>query len=274
MKIGLGASPSSTSLIRTIQKSKKQGGGAATGLVATGLILNLDSTDTNSYPGTGTVWTDLSGKGHHFDLVNGPTFSTDDGGTIVTDGANDYIKSQGNIDEENAGNSTFAYVKVTDLTSTTYSGNYYTWVITKGFNNASQNNINMLFRATTSQWSTYNYASLSLTLRNSSFSDVGTWNGWDESTVPQIAEDNWYYVGYSTNGGSGDTVNMYVNGVNVGSFTLSGERTPTTNQPMVVASDSWSRNFGMPGSNKNYHMYNRELTAAEVLQNYNAIKVS
>ena len=252
----------------------KGGVAGAAGLVTEGLILNLDSTDTSSYPGTGTVWTDLSGEGHHFDLVNGPTFSTDDGGTIVTDGANDYIKSQGNIDEENAANSTFAYVKVTNLTSTSYSGNYYTWVITKGFNNSSQNNINMLFRATTSQWNTYNYTSVGFTIRNSSFSTIGSLNGWDLSPVPQIAEDNWYYVGYSTNGGSGDAVNVYVNGVNVGSFTLSGERTPTTNLPMVLASDQWSRNFGMPGSNRNYHMYNRELSAAEVLQNYNAIKVA
>ena len=252
---------------------KGGGAGGAAGLVTEGLILNLDSTDTNSYSGTGTVWTDLSGEGNHFDLVNGPTFSTDDGGTIVTDGANDYIKSQGNIDEENAANSRFAYVKCTNLDSTVYSGNYYTWVITTGFNNSNNMNVSMLFRATTSQWSTYNYTSLSLGLKNSSFTSLGSWNGWDESTVPQISEGNWYYVGYSTNGGSGDTVNIYINGVNVGSFTLSGERTPTTNQPMVVASDQWSRNFGMPGSNKNYHMYNRELTAEEVLQNYNAIKV-
>ena len=251
----------------------RNSGGSAAGLVTEGLILNLDSTDTNSYPGTGTVWTDLSGEGNHFDLINGPTFSTDDGGTIVTDGANDYIKSQGNIDEENAANSTFAYVKCTNLDSTVYSGNYYTWVITKGFNNSAQNNISMLFRATTSQWSTYNYTSLSIGLKNSSFTSLGGLNCWDLTPVPQIAEDNWYYVGYSTNGGSGDDCNLYINGVNVGSFTLSGERTPTTTQPMVLASDQWSRNFGMPGSNRNYHMYNRELSDAEVLQNYNAIKV-
>ncbi len=257
-----------------VSASRGSGGVAVGGLVTDGLILNLDSTDSSSYPGSGTVWTDLSGEGNHFDLVNGPTYSTDDGGTIVTDGANDYIKSQGNIDEENAANSTFAYVKVTNLTSTSSSGNYYTWFITKGFNNSATNNISMLFRATTAQWSTYGYASIGIGLKNSSFVGLGFINGWDLATVPQILEDNWYYVGFTTDGGSSDNVNVYVNGVNVGSFSLSGERTPTTNLPMVLASDQWSRNFGMPGSNRNYHMYNRKLSDAEVLQNYEAIKVA
>jgi len=250
------------------------GGGGAAGLVTEGLILNLDSTNTDSYPGTGTVWTDLSGKGHHFDLVNGPTFSTDDGGTIVTDGANDYIKSQGNIDEENAGNSTFAYVKCTNLTTSSYSGQYYTWFITKGFNNSAQNNISMLFDVSTSDWSTYGYASPHFGLTNSSFTSIGGLSGWDLTPVPQIEEGEWYYVGFTTDGASGGTCTMYVNGVSVGTWSISGERTPTTNKPMVLASDQWSRSFGMPGSNRNYHMYNRELSAAEVLQNYNAIKVA
>jgi len=250
------------------------GGGGGGGLVTEGLILNLDSTNTDSYSGTGTVWTDLSGEGNHFDLVNGPTFSTDDGGTIVTDGANDYIKSQGNIDEENASLSAFAYVKCTNLDTSSYAGTYLTMFWTGGFNNSAQQTFIMQFRATTSQWSTYGYMSPQIGLRDASYASVGYETGWNMSPVPQIEESEWYYVGFATNGGSGDDCNIYVNGVKVGDFSLTGERTPQTNQPYVLASDQWSRNFGMPGSNRNYHMYNRELSAAEVLQNYNAIKVA
>ena len=249
------------------------GGGGASGLVTEGLILNLDSTDSSSYSGTGTVWSDLSGEGNHFDLVNGPTYSTDDGGTIITDGGNDYIKSQGNIDEENSANSTFAYVKCYNLRTSQWSGNYYTWFVTKGFNNSAYNNISILFRGTTTQWNANGYMSISINLLNAARAGIGGKNGWDLSPVPQIVESEWYYVGFSTDGQSGSDVNMYVNGANVGSFTLTGERTPTTTQPMVVSSDQWSRNFGMPGSNRNYHMYNRELSDAEVLQNYEAIKI-
>jgi len=249
------------------------GGGGASGLVTDGLILNLDSTDTSSYPGTGTVWSDLSGESNDFTLVNGPTFSTDDGGTIVTDGANDYIKSDGNIDEVNAANSTFAYIKCTDLTNGSFGATYLNHFLAKGFNNTAKANIVLRFVATTSDWSTYNYMSLQILIRNSSGSQIANWSGWSEVTVPQIAEDNWYYVGFTTNGGSGDNVDAFVNGVKVGSTTLSGARSVVTTEPLVVGSDSWSRSLGMTGSNRNYHMYSRKLTDAEVLQNYNAIKI-
>ncbi len=35
----------------------------------TGLVVHLDATDTNSYNGSGTVWTDLSGNGNNFNIV-------------------------------------------------------------------------------------------------------------------------------------------------------------------------------------------------------------
>ena len=249
------------------------GGGGASGLVTEGLILNLDSTDTSSYSGTGTVWTDLSGEGNHFDLVNGPTYSTDDGGTIITDGGNDYIKSQGNIDEVNAANSTFAYVKCYNLRTSQWAGQYFTQFVSKGFNNSVKSNINIRYYVTTGNWSTYGYASVQVWLKDSSGTNLAVFGGWDEATVPQISEGQWYYVGFTTDGVSGNNITVYVNGVSVGTATLSGNRSIITSEPMVVSSDAWSRNFGMPGANRNYHMYNRELSDAEVLQNYEAIKI-
>ena len=35
------------------------------------LVLNLDAGDSNSYSGSGTTWTDLSGNGNNGTLVNG-----------------------------------------------------------------------------------------------------------------------------------------------------------------------------------------------------------
>jgi len=166
------------------------GGAAAGGLVTDGLILNLDSTDTNSYSGSGTSWDDLTSENNDFTLVNGPTFSTDDGGTIITDGANDYIKSDGNIDEVNEGNSTFAYVKCTDLDSTSYGGNYITSVVAKGWNNSSNSNINLRFKVSTSDWSTYGYASVNVLIRNSSGTTLINWNGMDEASTPETTRRN------------------------------------------------------------------------------------
>jgi hypothetical protein len=51
------------------------------------ITLNLDAGFTQSYPGSGTTWFDLSTSGNNGTLVNGPTFT--DGG-ILFDGSNDY----------------------------------------------------------------------------------------------------------------------------------------------------------------------------------------
>jgi len=57
------------------------------------LILCVDSANTKSYPGTGTAWNDLSGNNNNVTLVNGPTYSSNDGGYIDFDGTNDYINA-------------------------------------------------------------------------------------------------------------------------------------------------------------------------------------
>ena len=54
------------------------------------LVLNLDAGDSNSYSGSGTTWTDLSGNGNNGTLVNGPTFSGNNSGIIDFDGSNDH----------------------------------------------------------------------------------------------------------------------------------------------------------------------------------------
>ena len=39
-------------------------------IVTDELVLALDAGNTKSYPGSGTTWTDLSGKGNNGDLTN------------------------------------------------------------------------------------------------------------------------------------------------------------------------------------------------------------
>jgi hypothetical protein len=60
--------------------------------ITSGLICHVDAGRTDSYPGSGTTWTDLSGNSNHFTLTNGPTFDANDaGGALKTDGSNDHI---------------------------------------------------------------------------------------------------------------------------------------------------------------------------------------
>jgi hypothetical protein len=59
-------------------------------IITDGLILNIDGANPKSYPGTGTAWNDLSRNGNNITLVNGPTFDSENGGSILFDRVNDY----------------------------------------------------------------------------------------------------------------------------------------------------------------------------------------
>ena len=66
-------------------------------IVTDGLVLCLDAGNSKSYPGTGTTWTDLSGRGNTGTLTNGPTYSSANGGSIVFDGSNDFVQCTGSL---------------------------------------------------------------------------------------------------------------------------------------------------------------------------------
>ena len=60
-------------------------------LIQDGLVLCLDASDKISYPGSGTTWYDVSGNNNNGTLINGPTFNSSNGGSIIFDGSNDYV---------------------------------------------------------------------------------------------------------------------------------------------------------------------------------------
>ena len=69
---------------------------ASPNIVEDGLVLCLDAGNERSYPGSGTTWGDLSGNGYNGTLTNGPTYSSDNLGSINLDGIDDF--SLGTID--------------------------------------------------------------------------------------------------------------------------------------------------------------------------------
>ena len=57
-------------------------------IVTDGLVFYVDAANDNSYPGTGTTWNDMI-SGNVGTLYNGPTFDSANGGSIDFDGSND-----------------------------------------------------------------------------------------------------------------------------------------------------------------------------------------
>ena len=58
-------------------------------IVTAGLIIHLDAGDTNSYPGSGTTWTNLVDS-TNYTITNG-TFDSGNGGSIVFDGTSTFV---------------------------------------------------------------------------------------------------------------------------------------------------------------------------------------
>ena len=59
--------------------------------LASTIVLDLDAGNSASYAGTGTTWTDLSGKGNHGTLVNGVTYNSANQGYLVFNGNGPYV---------------------------------------------------------------------------------------------------------------------------------------------------------------------------------------
>jgi hypothetical protein len=55
-----------------------------------GLAFHVDASNHQSYPGSGTVWYDISGNNYNINLLNGPVYSAEYGGALTFDGTNDY----------------------------------------------------------------------------------------------------------------------------------------------------------------------------------------
>ena len=60
-------------------------------IVTNGLVLCLDAADRNSYSGAGTKWSNLTSTGNNGTLVNGPIFNNNNQGNIIFDGVDDYV---------------------------------------------------------------------------------------------------------------------------------------------------------------------------------------
>jgi len=212
-------------------------------IVTNGLVLNLDAANVKSYPRSGTTWSDLSGNRNTGSLVNGPTFSSDSGGSIVFDGVDDYVS---------CGNSNTLQVTIGTISvwmKTTNPGSGYRAIIVKQYS-----------------WGLYTKDSVLMTY------DFGS--AQDRSTGINIADGNWKNVSMTFTETIGSPFNnaiIYLNGNSI--FTASVK---FLNNTLEVQLGSGGESGGstqlLNGTIAAAYVYNRTLSPQEVLQNYNAQK--
>ena len=203
-----------------------------------GLILLADSANKNSYSGSGTVWNDLSGLGNNGTLVNGPTFDANTNkGAFTFDGTNDYI---------NFGNSSILQQSTGTLSAWTKAsspGSGYRGIIAK------QGAYGLFY--TDSILVAYDWTA-----------------GVARSTGINIADNTWKNVVLTYQSGVSNGTRIYINGVSVLTTTI------TIQSQVANLFGGAEANASQYASCQisSFNMYNRALSAAEILDNYNAMR--
>jgi hypothetical protein len=216
-------------------------------IVREGLVLHLDAANVKSYPGTGTVWTDLANKTSTA-LTNGVTYSNN---TFGFDGIDDYV---------DCGSASFLNGTLTGLTVSV-------WYKTNGLGTAilAENGSN--FKTNTFYIGQENSLNLSFLVAN----DSGGYQRIYGTSSYNI--NTWYnFVGVWS---SGSSLLAYLNGQDTSQSLLN----PFGNIASVRTGDTnlWigrrpGGSIPLYGNLSHCSIYNRALTSAEVNQNFNALR--
>lgn len=217
------------------------------------LQVYVDASNKNSYPGSGTTWTDLSGNGRNGTLTLGPTFSTSEvDGYIQLDGVNDYISF----------GQTFNF--------TTQAFTIGMWLKFLSWNAGSGANCVLFWKGdfTTSGY----YFEFNLSGGNGAF--YTNQGGASQSSIGPAAAtqkvlDNWMHLMITR---SGTSVIIYINGIDVTSS--SGSHTnPATASTNNFYLGAYTNTAGANITNMRiamFYIWQKALSASDVLYTFNA----
>ena len=205
-------------------------------IVTDGLVLCLDAANPLSYPGSGNTWTDLSGNGNNGTLVNGPAYSSANGGILSFDGVNDRIE---------CGTFSVSFLTVS------------TWV----YKTTSTSNQGICRKQ--NGWAVSNYQGVLQVAPGTAWQFFNT--GY---TIPLNTWVNIVYT-YSGTGATGSQA-VYINGSSIYSTSAgSGAISANANQVRVGYDDN---NWFWNGRIAQTQIYNKALTSQQILDNYRATK--
>jgi len=206
-------------------------------IVRDGLVLNLDAADKNSYPGSGTTWYDTSGNGYQATMSNMTS-----GNWVTYNG----VKA---FETNDTGNQGF---RVTSFPFPQSGRTYEIWINSKSFSIGWQTWFDdgggerVLFGTSTNSIFVYPSANFTGDLQTST----------------------WYQLAYTMTGGLGSTITGYKNATSVGTGTYG--YSIATSGTLYILGDASSEITSCYCTIA--RVYNRVLSATELLQNYNTTK--
>ena len=220
-------------------------------IVTDGLVLNLDAARQNSYAGIGTFWRDLSGNGNTGTLVNGVGYNGSNGGSLSFDGVDDYALV--------SSNASIPYGSTARTVSIWFYTNTTTWA----------NDVNSLFF----YGSGINGNAFGIDFSTYPSMEVYTWGGAgrDLTFSTTYSQVGWKNITVTYNGST--TILIYENGTFTQTFTLSSACNTASSSvyigavnPSVLAGCYYNGNIAQVS------IYNRALSAAEISQNFQALR--
>tara|TARA_R100001480_G_scaffold29252_1_gene39699 strand:+ start:851 stop:3271 length:2421 start_codon:yes stop_codon:yes gene_type:complete len=217
-------------------------------IITEDIVFEVDAGNERSYPGTGTTWIDIV-NGNNGSMLNGVTYNSGDGGYMEFDGVDDQVEVGSSAEFEDFPLSIDVWFYADGVASKDDS------IITKGISRGSTsqrdwdifgNGTNLIF--VVSNGSSY------IVNVSSTYPATGQWHHlvclWDGTTDANAAKmylnGELFAQGTATNTNYADTADLFIGG-NRATFFFDGRISAVK-------------------------MYDRVLTAAEVRQNYNAIK--
>jgi hypothetical protein len=219
-------------------------------IVTANLVMHLDAGNSSSYPGSGTTWTDLTGNGNNGTLTNGPTYSSANGGSIVFDGTDDYVNCGTGLAQSG---------------SWTVSG-----VVRFSVSSATQMIIQRSLGVSASYPQNYGIFVLN-TNKFACGTDADSYKRTESTTT--MTTNTWYHVTGLYNSTT-KILSIYINGnLENSSTALVGNPTSTGSLLTTIGSgDGPDIALRLTGNIAQISLYNRALSATEILQNFNALR--
>jgi hypothetical protein len=225
------------------------------GIVTNGLVLDLDAAKRDSYPGSGTSWRDIAGGVITGSLVNGPTFDSNNGGSIVFDGVDDYIS--GSLSNFNVGCISL-WMNPSTLIN---SGSSFQSLIVLKYTGIID-----------SEWYiSLGSATILLTNEYITIADVANNTRTAIADGGSLFANTWYNLVFNL---ESSTYKIYINGIQKTETTYGGGVSQLTSPNVLQLGALFRASIAgpFPGKIASTQLYNRALSAAEILQNYNALK--
>jgi hypothetical protein len=226
-------------------------------IVRNGLVLELDAGNIVSYPGSGTTWFDLSENINNATLINGPTFSSNNGGLIILDGIDDFVSIPGNTTTYTSDFTwqSFHYIRSADPSS--LDGMWWSETGVKNFltlyGNANLASAYMRIDTDTTVYQSFSTGTLS--------------NGFGTTAGPVTGR--WLLTTIVKNG---TTFSLYWNNAVLMWTVTINDWNIFNNAQAISFGARTSNSFNSAMDISNNLMYNRALSTLEITQNYNIYK--